>query len=476
MISSPSSVLRPRVLVSRLSVRHSGASGLPMPKAGNRRPSDSTSIVAHCLASNTVSRNASDSTLTPNLSRRVRPASAAIALMHSRIGSRLTMRSVCHSESMPPASHRSTQRQNPATPANGNSIKPSPIATFLGILPSSLDLAQVSALGLRSLASGRQVVARSAASGAERGRAPMRVFATLPQDDLREVRAAALAVEAEGYDGVVAMENKHDPFLALAVAGTATRRIELHTGVAIAFARTPMGVANVGWDLAGATGGRFVVGLGSQVRAHNERRFSVPWTPPAPRMREYVQSLRAIWRGWKTGERLGYEGQHYRFTLMTPAFTPEPIAAPPPAVMIAAVGPAMLKVAAEECDGVKLHGFCTRKYLEEAVMPRLAEGLAKSGSRRENYEISGGGFLATGPDDAMVARMFEWVRERVAFYGSTQAYWPVLAPHGLEELGHKLNAMTRQGKWNEMAKEVPDDVVHLFAAVGRYDQIVKAIG
>src|SRR5439155_8888536 len=170
-----------------------------------------------------------------------------------------------------------------------------------------------------------------------------------------------------------------------------------------------------------------------------------------------------------------YEGQHYRFTLMTPNFAPEPIEAPTPPVMIAAVGPAMLKVAAEECDGVKLHGFCTRKYIEDAVIPRLAEGLAKSGRQRENYEISGGGFLATGPDDATVARMFEWVRERVAFYGSTQAYWPVFAVHGLEDLGHKLNAMTRQGKWSEMAKEVPDDVVHLFAAVGRHDQIVGAI-
>ena len=303
----------------------------------------------------------------------------------------------------------------------------------------------------------------------------MRVFTTLPQEDLRKVGAAARAIEAEGYDGVASMENKHDPFLALAVAGTATERIELHTSVAIAFARSPMVVASVGWDLAGATGGRFVVGLGSQVRAHNERRFSVPWTPPAPRMREYVRALRAIWRCWKTGDRLSHEGEHYRFTLMTPNFTPEPIDASAPPVTIAAVGPAMLKVAAEECDGVKLHGFCTRKYIEAAVMRRLADGLAKAGRKRENYEISGGGFLATGPDDATVARMFEWVRERVAFYGSTQAYWPVLALHGLEDLGHKLNAMTRQGKWAEMAKEVPDDVVHLFAAIGRYDQITKAI-
>ncbi len=304
----------------------------------------------------------------------------------------------------------------------------------------------------------------------------MRVFSTVPQEDLGRVGPAARAIEAEGYDGVVSMENKHEPFLALAVAGAATRRLELHTGVAIAFARTPMAVANVGWDLAGSTGGRFVIGLGSQVRAHNERRFSAPWTPPAPRMREYVQVLRAIWRCWKEGEKPGFEGRHYRFTLMTPNFTPEPIAAPPPPVMIAAVGPAMLRVAAEECDGVKLHGFCTRKYLTDEIMPRIAAGLAKSGRARAQYEVSGGGFLATGPDDEAVARRFEWVRQRVAFYGSTPAYYPVLAAHGIEDLGHKLNALARQGKWSEMAKEVPDDVAHLFAAVGRHDQIVQAIG
>jgi probable F420-dependent oxidoreductase len=303
----------------------------------------------------------------------------------------------------------------------------------------------------------------------------MRIFATVPQQDLGLVGPAAQAIEAEGYDGIVAMENKHDPFLALAVAGAATRRIELHTGVAIAFARSPMAVAEVGWDLAGSTAGRFVVGLGSQVRAHNERRFSVAWTPPAPRLREYVRVLRAIWHCWETGEKPDFEGEHYRFTLMTPNFTPEPIDVPPPPVMIAAVGPAMLKVAAEECDGVKLHGFCTRRYLTDAIMPAVAAGLAKAGRVRSQYEISGGGFLATGPDDAAVARGFEWVRQRVAFYGSTPAYYPVLAAHGLQDLGHKLNALVRQGRWDEMAREVPDDVAHLFAAVGRHDRIVAAI-
>jgi alkanesulfonate monooxygenase SsuD/methylene tetrahydromethanopterin reductase-like flavin-dependent oxidoreductase (luciferase family) len=160
---------------------------------------------------------------------------------------------------------------------------------------------------------------------------------------------------------------------------------------------------------------------------------------------------------------------------MTPNFTPPQIAGLPPAVMIAAVGPAMLKVAAEECDGVKLHGFCTRKYLTDEIMPRIEAGLTKAGRKRESYEISGGGFLATGPDDATVAKRLEWVRQRVAFYGSTPAYYPVLAVHALEDLGLKLNALVREGKWNEIAKEVPDDVAHLFAAVGRHDQIVGAI-
>src|SRR4029077_3921713 len=287
---------------------------------------------------------------------------------------------------------------------------------------------------------------RCARNGGNGRRKAMRVFTTVPQEDLRRVPQAARAAEAQDYDGIISMENKHDPFLALAVAGAATERIELHTGVAISFARTPMAVAQVGWDLAGATRGRFIIGLGSQVRAHNERRFSVPWTPPAPRMREYVQVLRAIWRCWKTGEKPGFEGKHYRFTLMTPNFAPEPIDASPPAIMIAAVGPAMLKVAAEECDGVKLHGFCTRKYLTDEITPRIEAGLAKAGRQRAQYEISGGGFLATGQDDEAVARRFEWVRQRVAFYGSTPAYYPVLAIHGLEGLGPKPNGLPPPGR------------------------------
>ncbi|MDP6707444.1 MAG: TIGR03617 family F420-dependent LLM class oxidoreductase [Alphaproteobacteria bacterium] len=303
----------------------------------------------------------------------------------------------------------------------------------------------------------------------------MRVLTTIPQDDLKRVPAAAEAAEATGYDGLVTMENRHNPFLPLAVAATATTRMELATGIAIAFLRSPMAVANMGWDLQRASEGRFVLGLGSQVKGHNERRFSVPWSPPAPRMREYVESLRAIWRCWLDGAPLDYRGEHYAFTLMTPNFVPEPSGQPMPAVTLAAVGPVMLRLAGELADGVRLHPFCTRKYVDEVVLPRVEAGLAARGAARESFEISGGGFIATGPDDASVAARAEWVRQRIGFYGSTRAYWPVFEAHGLEDLGQKLLSHSRQGTWDEMAGEISDDVLRLFTAVGRHDELAEVI-
>jgi probable F420-dependent oxidoreductase len=236
-----------------------------------------------------------------------------------------------------------------------------------------------------------------------------------------------------------------------------------------------MASANIAWDLQAASNGRFTLGIGSQVKGHNLRRFSVGWTPPAPRMREYVQSLRAIWDCWQHGSELDYQGQHYQFSLMTPNFTPEPLSCGLPKIQIAAVGPVMMKVAAEECDGVMLHAFCTRKYLDEVVVPRLKRGVKASGREWEDFEVSGGGFVATGKDDESVQKMFEWIRMRVGFYGSTPSYWPVFESHGLEDLGLELNAMSKEGKWDDMTLAVTDDVVRLFAAVGRHDEIVNEI-
>ena len=303
----------------------------------------------------------------------------------------------------------------------------------------------------------------------------MRIVTTLPQEDLRQVANAARKAEVDGFTGLVTLENRNDPFLAHAVASIATDRIELGTAVAIAFARSPMVVANAAWDLHVASRGRFVLGLGPQIRAHNERRFSVPWSAPVPRLREYTSALRAIWRAWETGGKLNYEGEYYRFTLMTPNFVPASMHLPMVPITLAAVGPYSLRLAGEVADGARLHAFCTRKYLETAVLPRIGEGLTKSGRARENFEITGGGFIVTGKDAEAVEKAVEWVRMRVAFYGSTPAYWPVLAAHGLEDLGRELNALSRLGKWDEMTKRIPDDVVRLFAAVGTHNDIAAQI-
>jgi probable F420-dependent oxidoreductase len=303
----------------------------------------------------------------------------------------------------------------------------------------------------------------------------MRILTSVSGHDLNDIGDVCNNLETLGFTDLSAQENKQDAFLPLAIAATHSKSLKLRTSVSIAFARSPMSSAMMSWDIQAASKGRFTLGLGSQVKGHNVRRFSVPWSPPAPRMREYVQSVRAIWDCWENGTRLDYQGEHYQFSLMTPNFAPEPLGTPVPKIQIAAVGPAMMKVAAEECDGVMLHGFCTRKYLQERIMPRLEKGLRSAGRSRDQFEISGGGFVATGPDDEAVQKLFEWVRMRIGFYGSTPSYWPVFEVHGLQDLGLKLNEMSKKEQWDEMTKEIPDDVVHLFAAVGRHDELVGAL-
>jgi probable F420-dependent oxidoreductase len=303
----------------------------------------------------------------------------------------------------------------------------------------------------------------------------MRILTSVSGHDLNDIAGVCQNLETLGFTDLSAQENKQDAFLPLAIAATQSKVLNLRTSVSIAFARSPMSTAMLSWDIQAASKGRFTLGLGSQVKGHNVRRFSVPWSPPAPRIREYVQSVRAIWDCWENGTRLDYQGEHYQFSLMTPNFTPEPLRTPLPKIQIAAVGPAMMKVAAEECDGVMLHGFCTRKYLQEKVMPKLEKGLEQAGRSREQFEISGGGFVATGADDEAVQKLFEWVRMRIGFYGSTPSYWPVFEVHGLQDLGLKLNEMSKKGQWGEMTKEISDDVVHLFSAVGRHDELVGAL-
>ena len=303
----------------------------------------------------------------------------------------------------------------------------------------------------------------------------MRVSTHLSYDDWRACGPEAAQLEADGFDGIQCPELKHDPFIPLAFAALATQRIQLATSVAIAFPRSPMVVANTAWDLHRHSKGRFVLGLGSQVKPHNERRFSVPWVAPAARMGEFVEAVRAIFTTWETGAKLNYHGEHYKFSLMTPEWSPGPVGLPMPPIMIAAVGPLMLKTAARVCDGARLHGFATRQYLEDVVRPLLAGELAKHGKSFENFEITGGGFVATGPDEEAVAKAAEKVRYRVAFYGSTPAYRGVLEMHGHGELGEKLQHATRQGAWDKMSAMVPDDVLDLFVARAPYRDLAPAI-
>jgi probable F420-dependent oxidoreductase len=303
----------------------------------------------------------------------------------------------------------------------------------------------------------------------------MRVSMGLPVQDWTACATAARQAEEDGVDVLTSNELRHDPFVPLAFAALATERVALVPSVAIAFPRSPMIVANQAWDLQRHSKGRFVVGLGSQVKAHNERRFSVPWIAPAARLGEYVESLRAIFRCWEYGEKLNYQGKYYNFTLMTPEFSPGPQNLRLPPIAMAAVGPLMLKTAARVADSVRLHSFATRKYVDEVVRPLLAAELANAGKSFDRFEITGGGFIATGPDEKTVREAVEKVRYRVAFYGSTPAYRGVFDLHGVGDLGIKLNAMSRQGQWAEMARQIPDDVLDLFVARAPYEGLAEAV-
>ena len=303
----------------------------------------------------------------------------------------------------------------------------------------------------------------------------MQIYRNITNIPLGEIADTVPSYEKSGYSGLLTTELKHDPFLPLGVAAVNTKEVNLATGIAVSFLRSPMAVANLGWDLNEASHGRFTLGLGTQIRAHNEKRFSAPWSPPAPRMREYINALKAIWRCWKYGDKLDFKGDHYNFTLMTPEFVPEKSDLALPPVTLAAVGPLMLKTAAEVADGVRLHGFCTQKYYEETIAPKIQQGLSLSNRTRGNFEVSGGGFLATGADNDAVAKAAEIVRYRVGFYGSTPAYWPVLETHGYGDLGRKLNSMTKNGDWDKLAAEITDDVLNLFCVIGRYDELTSLV-
>ncbi|HSM01665.1 MAG TPA: TIGR03617 family F420-dependent LLM class oxidoreductase, partial [Acidimicrobiia bacterium] len=277
-----------------------------------------------------------------------------------------------------------------------------------------------------------------------------------------------------GFDGVMAAETSHDPFLALTAAAGAVPGMELGTAVAVAFARSPMTVAHAAWDLADMTGGRFLLGLGTQIRAHVVGRFSMPWSAPVPRMREFIAALRAIWSSWQGGQPLRFRGDHYRLSLMTPFFDPGPIDHPDVPVLLAAVGPAMCRLAGEVADGIHLHPFHTRRYLDEVIAPAIVEGAGRSGRRPEAVTRVATLFVVTGHDEEEMRRSKADARRRIAFYASTPAYRSILDLHGWD-VGEDLNAMSKQGRWEEMAGLVDDEMLATVAVVAPPERLAEAI-
>jgi probable F420-dependent oxidoreductase len=293
--------------------------------------------------------------------------------------------------------------------------------------------------------------------------------------DLHKVGAEARALEEMGYSGILSAETAHDPFFPLVVAALNTQRIELMTSIAVAFARSPMILANIGHDLNAVSKGRFVLGIGSQIAPHITKRFSMPWSSPAARMREFILAMRAIWATWNEKKPLEFTGKFYTHTLMTPFFTPTNTEYGAPRVFLAAVGPHMTEVAGEVADGVIIHAFTTEKYLRETTLPSLERGFAKAGKSRKDFEISYPVFVVTGKDTKDLESAKVATKRQIAFYGSTPAYRPVLESIGVGDLQTDLNAMSKQGRWEEMGKLISDDILDAFAVVGGPSDIAGQI-
>jgi probable F420-dependent oxidoreductase len=289
------------------------------------------------------------------------------------------------------------------------------------------------------------------------------------------IAAQAAKAEASGYDGVWSAETNHDPFLPIAIGAGATETLEFGTGITVAFARNPMTLAVVANDLQLLTKGRFMLGMGSQIKPHITKRFSMPWSHPAPRMRELILAIRAIWRAWETGEKLAFRGEFYTHTLMTPFFDPGPNQYGNPKILLAGVGQHMTEVAGEVADGFLVHGFTTERYLREVSLPSLERGAAKAGKTRADLTISYPGFVVTGADEKSTEAAATAVREQIAFYASTPAYRPVLELHGWGDLQPELNTLSKRGEWVKMGELITDEVLEAFAVVCPLDRVASEV-
>lgn len=303
----------------------------------------------------------------------------------------------------------------------------------------------------------------------------MRVEAALGDVPWEELPRLARAIEALGFDSIAQPELTRDPFIPLAVAATATSRIRLATAVAIAFPRSPTVVAYAARNLHDLSHGRFVLGLGTQVKGHIERRFGVPWDAPGPRLRDYVQAVRAVWQAWQQQRPLVYRGRYYSLTLMTPEFDPGPSAYGIPSIHIAAVNAYNLQLAGELADGLRIHPFSTPEYTRDVIWPNLHRGARRAGRTLHTFEIVAGGFIATGRTEDAVQEARERARYRIGFYGSTRSYRAVLEHHGWAALNETLRVLAARGRWDELAGAVADEVADAFCICGTYATIAERI-
>jgi probable F420-dependent oxidoreductase len=298
---------------------------------------------------------------------------------------------------------------------------------------------------------------------------------TLVSDKLNDVPALAREVEAWGFAGIWTPETAHNPFLPLCLAATTTTRVNLGTAIAIAFARSPMVTAHLAWDLAAQSSGRFLLGLGTQIKAHITRRFSMPWDQPGPRLRDYILALKAIWHAWQTNEPLNYRGEFYSHTLMTPFFQPTPIEHPNIPIYIAGVNEYLCRLAGELCDGFHVHPFHTVDYLREVIIPHIEAGAAKTGRRRTDIALTCAMFVVTGQNKQAIEDEKPLVKSQIAFYASTPTYRAVLDHHGMGDLQETLSRYTRDGRWLEMHDLISDELLDKVAVIATHDELAQKV-
>src|SRR5690349_11124770 len=303
----------------------------------------------------------------------------------------------------------------------------------------------------------------------------MKIDSGLMTADLRDAARVAAHAEQLGYDGIWTAEAGHDPYLPAAVAATATDHLTIGTNIAVAFPRSPLVHAQIAWDLQAASRGRFILGLGTQVKGHNERRYSTPWLPPVPRLREMIQLIHHIWDVWQNGTRPGFEGKFYQFSLMTPFFAPGPIEWPKIPIHVAGVNPYISRLAGELCDGFLVHPFHSIKYLNDVVFPNVEQGLAKSGRTRKDLTYSTTAFVVTGRTRDELEKNKGPVRQQIAFYASTRTYIGILEAHGWGETCIRLNEKAAKGDWGGMASLITDEMLDVYSVQGLVDDLPDLI-